>query len=498
MKNDPASERRYWRGILVQGLGALLLLGASAPPASPQATRLEGKAILGAGGWPTTLTGAVLVLRAGPKEERVPIDWSDGSWSAELAPGNWTLLVDLGDETLETRPATLSVGTEEARVADVEVLPRPAVRGRLVTCDGTAITGARVRLRDPDSGSTTTDEQGFFVLGLLRSRGPVEVRVDETTLPAGIQPPWWQWDGVQAVAREHYFETGIGIPVRTLVLSTATALTGKVTGPDGAPLRHATLSIRMRSDPATYAQGANFVVTTDGVGVFEGRFAPGTYEAWCFAREFGEGTARPDPVQGIEVVCGSARQTRDLVFDQGLGSARIEGRVVDPDGHPVPDVMLRIDHLTPGKSATNYAMYSAKAGGRSDGDGRVRIEGLAEGRYLVARYSSHEDPRVLIDAQGPLEIDVGPEGGAFQWTVNAFRAGSIRGRSGDGSERVRVWLEMPLWDLRREVTTDREGRFVFDRLPPGEVTLGVRPVRGAEGSSTTARLEEGEELTVEL
>jgi hypothetical protein len=157
------------------------------------------------------------------------------------------------------------------------------------------------------------------------------------------------------------------------------------------------------------------------------------------------------PSPPVETIAG-ARDLR-IVLLEGLVRTPV---VTDPNGRPVARALVTA------KAENRGTVYAD-----SDRDGRARLEGLdAEGQYVLVVQPPFDRMDLL-----PFRL--------AEWTpsndpVRLSRAYSIDGYVRDAEGRFVVGAQVSAEDARgrdfRE-RTDAQGRFVFDRLPEGEVTL---------------------------
>jgi hypothetical protein len=158
--------------------------GAGAPA-------VRGSALLLPGGWPAHVEG-IEISFSGSSSERAVVDAS-GAWSAQLAPGDWEVAAVVGGHALECRPTSITVLPDTTASYAFEIIPTPAFRGRLLQCDGGALRGVELSMRHAKSLRSSTDEQGLFVLGPVQEGVRDRIVVEASSLPPGIEVPWWQW-----------------------------------------------------------------------------------------------------------------------------------------------------------------------------------------------------------------------------------------------------------------------------------------------------------------
>lgn len=464
------------------------------PAAQPAATR--GRARIAPGGWPADVEGVTLsfVEVDSSREARAVVH--EGRWSAELSAGSWRVGASLEDVPLAVEPGILEVlATAPGSPIVLDLQPRGVIRGRLVTCAGNPVDGVRVAVASDWIPPARTDARGGFVLGPLPTGWPLTLQVEADDLPEGIDPPWWQWTGVSAVGSAHTFEAAVGEEEHEIVLGTRVRVSGLALDADRRPVRSAAVSLRMHAADTSWPQGANFVVATDAGGAFTTELCSGTYEAWCFPSPGERRPVAPEPILDLHVECGAGDTYLELVFDAGTGPGHVTGQALDSRGRPRSGVLLTLTRARAGARPADRLLLPAKAWAVSDADGRIDLRGLPTGRYFVS--SAHgeaerrEPTRVFVDGQEPFELEVGPDETLFTWTVDAFEAGSVRGRIVDGADRGLVQpvrLVMEEHRLVRQELSSVDGSFSFERIPPGLAEVVTRanepgtPVTVSEGA----------------
>jgi hypothetical protein len=192
------------------------------------------------------------------------------------------------------------------------------------------------------------------------------------------------------------------------------AVSGRVTGPDGAPLADARVTLFSGGGPQSGAVlGGNYgEVRTDAEGRYRiswlqpGRFNVGAGGA-ALGGMWGDGSRHGRVVrQGIAVGEGE-----DVRVDFELAtSGGVEGLVRDTAGAAVAGAVVFVQ----GEDGASLEPFSTIT---SDAAGRFRYEGLAPGRYLVsARGSAHasgEAQSVDVDSGEPTRVTLAVEEGAL-------------------------------------------------------------------------------------
>ncbi len=201
----------------------------------------------------------------------------------------------------------------------------------------------------------------------------------------------------------------------------------------------------------------------------DGRFElTGLESGWYSIEVWAQGFALTS-TDAIRVAPGQHVEGIDLTLQHG---ATIRGRVVDDLEQPIvgAKVSLHTNKLANVEFLRSREWKSAwQASTNTDSEGVFQLTEISERAYQVQ--VDHPDyPVFLVD-------DVWTESGqlADMQTIVVPRPGTIRGTAMDASgialRRGTVSLGGP---INRSVQVDGEGRFVFQRLLPGEYYLDAR------------------------
>ncbi|HVR98468.1 MAG TPA: carboxypeptidase regulatory-like domain-containing protein, partial [Thermoanaerobaculia bacterium] len=102
-------------------------------------------------------------------------------------------------------------------------------------------------------------------------------------------------------------------------------------------------------------------------------------------------------IEGLEVKPGGALTGVDIVLAPG---ASIAGRVLGPDGQPIPGAQVSLAETT--QSMMSFAFFGGPNG--TDGEGRYRLDGVAPGpRTLEARAEGYLRAVRDVDVAGEME-----------------------------------------------------------------------------------------------
>jgi hypothetical protein len=193
-------------------------------------------------------------------------------------------------------------------------------------------------------------------------------------------------------------------PVR-IVLDKAAALRGRVLGPDGTPQPDA----QVRARPASWNGGVSVVrfayyclpvdsVVADAEGSFAfERLEPGPFTVVAEVPGLHPGSSSP-----VLLEAGSTKNL-DLQLREG---GVVAGRVIDPDGAPIPGARVEV-WLSPGEIKAT-----------SGPDGSFRLAGADRGYFQVRASAEHFQPGAvevyLADEELKTDVVLEREGNLFE------------------------------------------------------------------------------------
>lgn len=368
---------------------------------------------------------------------------------------------------------------EESAVRADEAAPTPAPAPKparltvtVVRADGSPAAGARVVVARSDEAGDLFQSEWY---SLPEPCAPLTTDAEgRATFEA--EHFWLAWasasDGDQGalVPRRVSLRAGDAGAV-TLTLVPSFRVRGEVTDIDGSRIRHADARMLVPDPVASslssyghYAWLADPVVCANG----EFEFAPvlprdppqDEMTAWLTPRSFwiraeAEGFLDGEAEFQVDEASVGARLTIRL-----FRTGRLRGRLVDSDGVGVPGVLVAREPVW------NERFEQDAWGGSSDAAGHFEIADFPEiGGTLSCTGGSHAgrtvpvprfDPRAGHDL-GEIVLDAGQ---------------TVRGRVVDPSGAPVQGASV--WSGDASGTTDREGRFVVEHLPPGPWRVFVR------------------------
>ena len=145
----------------------------------------------------------------------------------------------------------------------------------------------------------------------------------------------------------------------------------------------------------------------------------------------------------------------------------LHGIVEDDQGSPV--AAARVEVLFDAESRALAGL------GASDSQGGVDIAGIPSGRAVVrVSHPGHAETE-------PVEVEIQDESAPVNVRLVLPRLGRLAGRvllgNGEGAAGLAVRFE-PHRGRAREAHTDNRGRFVFERLVPGQASIELRTTSG--------------------
>jgi hypothetical protein len=355
----------------------------------------------------------------------------DGHWTvAGISPGPAVLQIQAPGfaplhEPIEVEPGNVDVGLRELQ-------PGVGLSVLVVDEEGSPIPSAEVRT----AGVTaTSDPRGMAVFSGLPA-APAEIQGTARGHREGkarINPPF-------------------AAPAR-LELRRATTLTGRLVDEKGEPIPDGSIQVTQRSCFSEHKVA--------GDGRFELDLPSGeALELVLRSPKALEIRRREEPGTPGEV-----RDLGDLIARAGL---TVSGRVVSPQGAPVPGARVWLPRTGSEGPVLSWARRDLLQV-VTDPDGRFQLTGLSPGPTLL-RVDAAGFARSHVDLTLPAEppgIDTGDvrlsEGSTLRVLAENAPDGSLA-----RADLRSLWLDLDF------VTSEvREGEASFRHLPPGEVTVSI-------------------------
>ena len=407
-----------------------------------------GGSVLEKGGSPAAGVAIALkprrIFSGGPSAPQNTVTDGRGGFTFGAVPdGEYEIRTEKNDR-YESAFALVRAGTDAA-VLVVEPASQNAmvIRGVVESSGGGALPGVRVEAIGRSSVNTATDARGAYTL-----RVPADARVEQTALRFkhdGYQERRWTIADGQ---RSSDYEV-VG-NVRLEPDAAGLSITGVVTSTAGTPVARAQVQL----NSATRSRGHRAV--TDAAGRFTlTKVESGTdYRLWVRPQ-----SGYKDGVLENVVVDAATELSIELT---PIGLATLKGRIVSPDGQPVPGFTMSL--------ATANAAASRTRSITTDSQGRFLVADLPEGR---AALQTHAAPALSVSG---IELSAGaPDTDlAIVVDVGSHRFdGRLVTNDGQPAGGVTVALE---WSSTtgaitsrstRQTITDAEGNFAFTQLGSG-------------------------------
>jgi hypothetical protein len=239
----------------------------------------------------------------------------------------------------------------------------------------------------------------------------------------------------------------------------------------------------------------NFVMTNQGAEFGMGRrgrdFNGGTYD-WMFTQPMVVGSQKPyDFILKVEAdgytpalsrVFGATE--KDAAFDFELKAASfLQAVVLLPDGSPasgaVVQALTSADNLNVRRPGMNNSpALSTDAGGRfqlpQPAESEVVLVTNAVGFGAVTFEQLRESPRIKLRPWGRIEgnLKIGTDAGANREVAVGFpNLGGIAFKEPNPEKQLLIRVLQNTVFVSRQAPTDGAGHFIFEGLPPGQVSL---------------------------
>ena len=437
--------------------------------------------VVRSGGQPVAGAAVRIAVRGEPTE--LAAGHTDGSGAfrfVDLPAASVFVQVTSPRFTEEWRQLDVVAG--EQHHVEIELQPGGTVRGRVVDAEtGAPIAGAVVAESWTLDPHVRTDPDGRFVLGGLRV---------QTGMPCYVHAP-----GFASAARDLTGQLEQDVVFR---LGRGGTVTGRLVDAAGAVVTDAYVAVAATYMAVPGLGDCDWLPA--GIGA-DGRFVVGGLRPelhyWLFVRARGFGTrvyALPRPLAN-----GERHDVADVVLH---APARVEGRVVDDAGRPLPRVEVTIVGSNPDSGAWLRAEpqpervhYFDERHVHTDAAGRFGFGALAAGAYELRAEPpgrNEQFTRAVDVADGGLA-----EGIELVVPRGLALAGSVERAPGAASEVL--WLLASPEEGGEQLTARvaRDGTFRFDGLVVGRYTVSLaqavagfvlEPLRRVEAGATDVRL----------
>jgi protocatechuate 3,4-dioxygenase beta subunit len=377
------------------------------------------------------------------------------AFSEGFAPVGY--MVQVGPEVTKRDFTLVSSGRIEGRITDAE--------------SGEGLAGAEISIilgnpLRPSPLSTVTDHTGYYAFEHA-AVGPMIMF--SATAPGYQAEDKLEIAGIQGVR----VEAGETLVLDRALLAGGT-LRGTVRDPEGSPVAAATVALVHR--------GRRWAGERTGVTDGKGNYAilglrAGEYDLRVSAS--GHAPLTEDEDARIEIKDDLKPATRDIVLQRG---ATVEGRVLSPEGEPVPACEVRVEAVGGGRKNDRVRDLVTVSGASGEyflrgvpPDTRVQIV-VAHDDYVEGR---SEPVQFKAGALVPLDVSLRP-GITLPGRVTDARGLAVAGATirwgnveGVSDRDLRDTFRADEHLTPRVLRSDERGAFVITHLPPGKTIVKV-------------------------
>lgn len=347
----------------------------------------------------------------------------------------------------------ISAKSKEVDLGEIVLEAGAAIEGRVTDERGNPIARADVFL------SAEEDFGAFFGAGERAVVTGADGRFRFPDLPRGRRFELMVTREGFAPASLPGLEARPGSPLR-IELREGRTLAGRVVDADGEPVAEASISLLETTQITLEGSGFSSGSMTRGVAKTgeDGRFVIADLEPGTVELQVDAPGHRRKRVPGLRIPEHGDAPAVEIALDPG---AAIEGRVLDAQGTPVRDAMVRAE------GERNEEGVLSFAGGHTDADGRYRLNGLEVGRHEVYAESSERDLR----AQGFLEVRPGTNRLDLTFPSGVEVSGRAIGPGRNPVAGASVQLRNLQSGQGRQATSGADGSFLFTDVVEGEYRL---------------------------
>lgn len=387
---------------------------------------------------------------------------------------------------LKADPITFTLTVDGRPAPTLALEPAAVIEGVVLDAGGRPVAGAEASLaiqrsgdrvmiilgREPEAPRAVTSAQGVFRLSPVDPSNNYTLKVTAK----GFAPSTKEILGLEPL------KTMSGLRIE---LSQGQTVTGRVVDAEGRPIRDADAALRPPARARRPGGGMGGMelsmggpapeskASTDGDGRFRlAGLGTGTFDLEVrrtgFARKTVptvEVTKRPEPID-----------LGDLVMEPGL---RVQGLVTAPDGTPIEGVEVSVASASPGPTFMLRRSSGQPPAAVTGPDGRFAVEDLRGDEPLGLTFSrtsylQKRENGIQLPREEPLQITMQPASkvsglvlGPDKKPIPGAQVSLTRSQSGG------IGNEMFKMIMRDGTTAADDGRFVFDDVSPGSISLST-------------------------
>ena len=419
-----------------------------------------------------------------------------------LRPGAWHLAVDKSKFSSVRQDVRIPTDGAPPELV-LQLTPGVPVRGVVYGPDGkTPLVGAKVKQRGRGD-SIEVDPQGRFELpDVTPAKWQLDITADGFAVhtepfevEAGRTPPEIK---IVVSKRGGMLAGAVADSSRKLPLGGETVVAYPLEEPRGILEHYLKRGNLTEFREQNFHESPHFITETDAQGRYKLEHLAEGYYLVCVIREQGGNVWR----ERVRVREGKTKEGVDLdVAARGDGGKRLTGRLLEPDGRPVPNTSARVSMVRKrgsssfGVKTDSEGRYFIKAGpdGFIRDKGEYKIEIMVKG-YEPAKQTVRIDPEALPDG---LDFTLKPEppGGPITGSISG-KVYMPDGKTPAARVMVAPYVKDRPWaganasstfGSHRYATknsfqtmTDGEGTYVISKLRPGSYGVYVS-ARGAFG-----------------
>ncbi len=424
------------------------------------------------------------VWRAGAPWAGVPTDAS-GRYSLLAAPGKRIEIVAGATGYLPAEPMVTRPEGRELRGPAIALRPAASIEGTVVDPTGAPVRGAKVSVDPRQAGGARM----IIRMGAAPEPDAVTSSRGRFRIPAVDPEPAYDLR-VRAAGFASASREIVGLdprkPLRGLriELSKGQRIVGRIVDREGRPVPDAEVTVRTarRSGGPPGFMALDEASSQDSASAFSddsGRFGVGGLQAGTFDVSVRRSGFARRSVAGFEVKKGpDPADLGDLVLEAGES---ISGVVADPQGLPIEGVEVSRPERSgaPFFMARSRANESQPADAVTGPDGWFVIRDLKPGEAVElsfhrAGYVARNESGIGVPPPEPIRVTLQPASKVSGTVLDPDRkpvpAADVhltRSRmSGGGGTVIKMMM-------REDATADDTGRFVFEGVEPGTISLSA-------------------------